>query len=42
MARTHFDTAGQILDRFFLKYDLVLTPVMAVSPAGRADAGPAL
>lgn len=32
MARTHFDTAGQILDRFFLKYDLVLTPVMAVPP----------
>lgn len=32
MARTHFDTAGQILDRFFLKYDLILTPVMAVPP----------
>ncbi|MEG0940012.1 MAG: amidase [Comamonas sp.] len=32
MARTNFDTAGQILDRFFLKYDLVLTPVMAVPP----------
>ena len=31
-ARTHFDTAGQILDRFFLKYDLILTPVMAVPP----------
>jgi amidase/aspartyl-tRNA(Asn)/glutamyl-tRNA(Gln) amidotransferase subunit A len=32
MARTNFDTAGQILDRFFLKYDLILTPVMAVPP----------
>ena len=31
-ARTNFDTAGQILDRFFLKYDLILTPVMAVPP----------
>lgn len=32
MARTHFDTAGRILDEFMQKYDLILTPVMAVPP----------